>query len=70
MALQRQQLVSRHCIPHFACSIIASSYEFISRFVESAVGEGQNVRPENLKQEEVTGVVILQLLDQFYLPLY
>lgn len=54
VAFQSQQLVARDGVPHFACSIVTSRDELVTRLVERTIRKGQNVCSKDLKQEEVT----------------
>jgi hypothetical protein len=63
MSLQSQQLVSCDGIPNLAGAIVTASDEFVAGFVESTVGEGEDVGTQDLEEKEVGGFVALQLLD-------
>lgn len=64
VSLERVQFVSGDCVPDLARAIVTTRNKLISRLVECAVGQGEDVRPEDLEQEEVTRLVALQLLDK------
>jgi hypothetical protein len=64
VSLQCQQLVTCDSVPDLACAIITTCYELISSLIECAVGEGQDVRAQDLEQEEVAAALHLLLLDQ------
>ncbi len=63
MSLESQQLVAGDGVPDLAGAVVAAGDELVAGLVEGAVGERQDVRPENLEEKEVTRLVALQLLN-------
>ena len=58
MAFQSQQLVARDGVPNFARSVVTSRDELVTRLVERTIRKGQNVCSKDLKQEEVTRLIV------------
>lgn len=53
------------CTPaYLAGAVVGAGDELVPRLVECAVGERQDVRAQDLEEEEVAGVVALQALDE------
>jgi hypothetical protein len=63
VSLQREQLITSDGVPDLARAIITARDKFVARLVEGAVRERQDMRAQNLEQEEVRSLVALQLFD-------
>ena len=53
--LQRQHLLARQRVPHLARPIVRAGDEAVAALVESAVGERQDVRAQDLEEVKVLG---------------
>ena len=62
--VESEQLFACVCVPDFAGAVVAASDELASILVESAVGEGQQVRSEHFEQGELLIHVLLLFLNQ------
>lgn len=51
VALERQQLLPSVGVPNFAGAIVGASDETIARLVKGAIGERQNVCPQDLRRQ-------------------
>lgn len=61
--LERQQLVTCLGIPDLACPIIRSCNEFVTRLVESTIGEGQKMGSKLFEQFEFLFLIFHLLFD-------
>ena len=66
MALQCKQLVACDRVPHLAGPIVAARDKLVTRFIERAVCEWKDVSPQDFEEKEITVLIALQFLDQFY----
>mmetsp|Transcript_10259 Transcript_10259/g.17670 ORF Transcript_10259/g.17670 Transcript_10259/m.17670 type:complete len:216 (+) Transcript_10259:902-1549(+) len=64
MTLQGVDLVTGKGVPHFTGTVVRPCDESVPAFVERAVGEGEDMRTQNLEEGEVRVLVHLQLLDE------
>ena len=64
VAFQCEKLLAGLRVPHLTSAIVAPSDKFITRFVESAIRERQNVGTQDLEKVEVVNVVHFQFLDE------
>ena len=66
MLLETQQFAATLGVPDLACPIVAARDEFVSRLVECAIRQRQQVRPQHRKQLELLLPVLHLLLDEAY----
>ena len=56
--IQRQKLLTRIRVPHFARAIVAARDEFASIFVERAVSQREQMGAENLEEAETLLLIL------------
>ena len=66
MPFQRVKWVTCLSLPNFASPIVAAGNKLISIFIESAVGEGQNVGLESFEKLKILLFFFLYLHDELY----
>ena len=65
VVLERDQLLARDGVPDFASPVVSPGKEFVAIFVKGAVGQGKEMRLQNLEALEVLLFIGVQLLDEF-----
>ena len=66
MLLETQQFTTALGVPHLTCPIVAARDKFVSRLVECAIRQRQQVRPKHRKQLELLLPILHLLLDEAY----
>ena len=66
MFVERSQLLSGLCVPHFAGAIVGSSDELTSVFVEGAVSQREQVSAKYFEKTEALLLVLLLLLNKLF----
>lgn len=61
--LQREQLLATVRVPHLAGPVVATSDELVPRFVEGAVGQGQEVSSQHFEEPKLLLLVFHLLFD-------
>ena len=64
--LKTQQFAATLGVPDLACPIVAARDKFVSRLVECAIRQRQQVRPQHRKQLELLLPILHLLLDEAY----
>ena len=66
MLVEREQLLARVGVPHFARAVIAARDELAAALVEGAVGKWKQVGSQDFGEPEALHLVLLLLLDQLF----
>ena len=64
MSFQSKQFVACVGVSYFASPVVRACNEFVTTFVESAVGEGKNVSFKSFEESKSLILFGLQLIDQ------
>lgn len=64
MAFQRKKFLTGKRIPHFARSVVASSNKAITRLIERAVCEWENVGSQDFEEVKALVLVGFDLFDE------
>lgn len=66
MLLKREKFSSSDGIPDLAGAIVAARDKLVTSLVERAIGERQQVGPQDFEQLETLLLIFFELFDQFW----